>query len=66
MEEIETAAKEDDDSNAAGPGERQGGMAKVEETEDHGSVAGDGEEEESTPEKGLSKMHECSECHAMS
>ena len=34
------------------------GTAEVEETKEDGSIAGDREEEESTPEEGLSKVQE--------
>jgi hypothetical protein len=58
FEEVEAAAQEDDDAEAAGRRERDGGTAKIEETKEDGSVACDRDEEESTPEKGLGKVQE--------
>ncbi len=50
LKEIEAAAKEDDDAEAAGRRKCDGRAADVEETQEKSSIASDGEEQEGTPE----------------
>jgi hypothetical protein len=56
-QKVETASEEDDDSYSANGSEGDWRAADAKETQESGSVTGDRNKEESTPEEGLSKMH---------
>jgi hypothetical protein len=56
-DEVETASDEDDDRDSTDDSECDGWTTEAKETEKDGSIAGDRDKEENTPEEGLSKMH---------
>ena len=65
-DEVEAAPEEDHDTDTAGSRERDRWAAEAEETQQHGTIAGDGEEEESAPEECFDEMQKRSWRHVRS